>query len=294
MKHLKTAFSHVRRAPYQALAALAIIFLTAFIVSTSALRSYNSEQLLRQFEEKPQATAFFKDEFTTQQVEELKDKLNQTGKVSEIKYVSKEEALSIYREENKDDPLLLEMVTANILPASLEVSAVKSAFLSELVEILKQEPIVEDVSFQEDITVQLTNWVNAVRKENIESVAMFILVSVLIVFVIVGMTIAVRKEEIEILRILGASGAYIWAPFLIEGAFYGIIGAFLAWGAVSAMLYFQVSFLIHHIVFLPTFLLDSPYLLPPPWFLLALLGGEVIIGIFIGVIGSLLAVRRYL
>ena len=61
MRHLRTAFSHLRRTPYQTLAVLAIIFFTFFNVTTSALRGYNSEQFLRHFETKPQATAFFKD-----------------------------------------------------------------------------------------------------------------------------------------------------------------------------------------------------------------------------------------
>jgi len=123
MSHFKTAWQHIRRTPYQALAAVAVMTLNLFIASVFITTASSFEQILRFFESRPQVTAFFKDEAKIDQVEALRQKLLETGKVAEVKYVSKEEALAIYREQNKDDPVLLEMVTANMLPASLEVSA---------------------------------------------------------------------------------------------------------------------------------------------------------------------------
>ena len=294
MSIFQITWKHIRRSPYQALAALIIIFLTFFIISTSSLRSYNSEQILRHFETKPQATAFFKDEATTEQMEALKTKLENTGKVANLKYISKEEALAIYREQNKDDPLLLEMVTADILPASLEVSAVKSSFLPELVKIMEAEETVEDVLFQEDITVQLTNWVQTARRESLESILCFVLASIFIVFVIIGIKISTKKEEIEILRLLGASSGYIRNPFLLEGVLYGIFGSFLAWGVVYLLLLYRAPFLLHSVTFLPTFLMETSLYPPSFQFMLILLGSEVLLGILIGSFASFLAVRRYL
>lgn len=294
MSCLQIAWKHIRRSPYQALAALLIIFLTFFIITTSSLRSYNSEQVLRHFETKPQATAFFKDGTTTEQVEELKIKLKNTEKVANLKYISKEEALAIYREQNKDDPLLLELVTADILPASLEVSAIKSSFLPELVKMMEEERIVEDVLFQEDITVKLTHWAQTTRREDLELVFCLVLASILIVFVIIGMKIAAKKEEIAILRLLGASSGYIRNPFLLEGVFYGVSGSFLAWGVVYLLLLYRVPFLLHSVAFLPTFLMEISLSLPPVGLMFGLLGTEILLGALIGSLASFLAVRRYL
>lgn len=280
-------WKHIRRSPYQALAALTIMVLTFFVVSVFLLLSFGSEKILDYFETRPQITAFLKDEATQEEIENLKDRLLNTDKVANLQYISKEEALAIYREQNKDDPLLLELVTADILPASLEVSAVDSLSLPELAEILKGAEEVEEVLFQEDVVATLTFWTQMIRKAGLILIAFLILVSLLVVLIIVSMKISLKKEEIEILRLLGASGGYIRNPFLLEGAFYGVFGAGLAWGLVYLCLLYATPFL--------TSFLGEISLLPVPlWFMLALLGSESLLGVLIGSLASFLAVHRYL
>lgn len=284
---IQITWKHIRRSPYQATAALTIMVLTFFVISVFALLSFGSEKILNYFETRPQITAFLKDEATEVQVEALKARLTETGKVASLKYISKEEALAIYREQNKDDPLLLEMVTADILPASLEVSAIESASLPQLAEILKGGEGVEEVLFQEDVVAILTSWTQTIRKVGLILVSFLVLVSLLVVLIIVGMKISMKKVEVEILRLLGASGGYICNPFLLEGAFYGIFGALIAWGLAYLSLLYSVPFL--------TSFLGEISLFPVPlWFMLALLGSEVLLGILIGSLASFLAVRRYL
>ena len=280
-------WKHIRRSPYQALAALTIMVLTFFVVSVFLLLSFGSEKILDYFETRPQITAFLKDEATQEEIENLKDRLLNTDKVANLQYISKEEALAIYREQNKDDPLLLELVTADILPASLEVSAVDSLSLPELAEILKGAQEVEEVLFQEDVVATLTFWTQMIRKAGLILIAFLILVSLLVVLIIVSMKISLKKEEIEILRLLGASSGYIRNPFLLEGAFYGVFGAGLAWGLVYLCLLYATPFL--------TSFLGEISLRPVPlWFMLALLGSGTLLGVLIGSLASFLAVRRYL
>ena len=128
----------MRRTPYQALAASLVMTLTLFIASVFALVTLGSERMLRYFETRPQVTAFFVDTATQEQVQNLSQVVINSGLTAEVKFVSKEEALAIYREQNKDDPLLLEMVTAEILPASLEVSAAKVENLAPLAELMQR------------------------------------------------------------------------------------------------------------------------------------------------------------
>jgi len=277
----------MRRSPYQALAATLIMFLTFFLATVFVLTAGGFQVVLRYFETRPQVTAFLKDETTLEQVDTIKARLAQTGKVKEVKYISKEEALVIYREQNKNDPLLLEMVTANILPASLEVATKDIAFLPEVAQILKSEPGVEEVVFQEDVVKALHNWTSTLRKIGIGLIGVLGLVSLLIILVIIGMKITLRKEEIEILQLIGASPWYIRAPFIFEGMFYGVIGAILAWGIGYLLLLYATPFLVK-------FLSGIPILPVPIPFMLAILGIEILAGIVIGSLGSLLAVRRYL
>lgn len=286
-QHLKTVWTHIRRSPYQALAAVSIMFLTFFVASAMALAAAGSQAILAYFETRPQVTAFFKDEFSQQEIDVLKAKLAQTGKISQVKYISKEEALAIYQEQNKDDPLLLEMVTANILPASLEVATTDILYLSEVAQILRHEPGVEEVIFQEDIVTSLKTWTSTLRKIGTVLIGFLGLVSVLIILIIVGMKVAARKDEIETLRLVGATTWYVRTPFVLEGIFYGVVGAFLAWGVVYLLLLYATPFLAE-------FLAGIPVLPIPLVFMLCLLGGELLVGILIGSLGSLLAVKRYL
>lgn len=286
-KHLQTFWTYIRRSPYQALAAVSIMTLTFLVASVFALAAVGSQALLRYFETRPQVTAFFEDQFTTEKVEALKAKLAETRKVKEMKYISKEEALAIYREQNKNDPLLLEMVTANILPASLEVSTLDIKYLGEIADLLRNEEGVEEVIFQEEVVQALHGWTTNLRRVGIVLVGALALVSLLIVLIIIGMKVALHRDEIEILQLMGASGWYIRAPFVLEGTFYGILGAFLAWGVTYLLLLYSTPFLIE-------FLGGIPLLPVPAPLMLALLGGKVFAGFIIGLLGSLLAVKRYL
>jgi len=286
-EHLKTTWAHIRRSPYQALAAIGIMTLTFFLSTLIILVAAGSQALLHYFETRPQVTAFFKDEVKMDEVEKLKEKLNQTGKIKSLKYVSKEEALEIYKEQNKSDPLLLEMVTANILPASLEVSTTDITYLGEIAQILRQEPGVEEVVFQEDVIRALKNWTDTIRKIGLALIGFLGVVSFLVVLVIIGMKVALRKKEVEILQLIGATNWFIRAPFVFEGIFYGLVGAVLGWGAGILLLMYSTPFLVE-------FLAGIPILPVPLVFILAILGGEVLVGIIIGTLGSLLAVKRYL
>src|SRR5438132_1022634 len=114
---------NIRRTPYQALAASMVMFLTFLVLGGFMLLALGSQSILRFYESKPQTIAFFKDGTTDSDIKNIEASLEQTGRISGFKYVSKEEALKIYQDRNKNNPLLLELVTANILPASLEISA---------------------------------------------------------------------------------------------------------------------------------------------------------------------------
>ncbi|MCX6726027.1 MAG: FtsX-like permease family protein [Candidatus Shapirobacteria bacterium] len=117
--------------------------------------------------------------------------------------------------------------------------------------------------------------------------AVFGLVSLLVILVVIGMKITLRRDEIEILQLLGASSWYIRFPFIFEGIFYGAVGAFIAWGISYLLLLYSTSFVVNF--FQGIALLPVSYL-----FMLTVLGIEILSGIIIGSLGSLLAVKRYL
>lgn len=285
--HTQTAWKHVRRSPYQALAAIMIMIVTFLAVSVFSILAIGSSKILTYFESKPQVTVFFYDQATTSQISDLKHQLEATGKVASVKYVSKEEALQIYKEQNKSDPLLLDLVTADVLPASLEISTYNLSDLPAISASLKSNPLVQEVVFQKDVVATLTSWTNAIRYVGLGIIIVLAIVSILIMATIIGMKISQKKEEIEVMQLIGATRWYISWPFIYEGMFYGLAGAFVGWLVTSLSLFGGQGILENFLSGIPLF--------PVPWyFYLILLAGEIVLALLLGWFASLLAVRRYI
>lgn len=287
MKAVKTTIKHMRRTPYQALAAVFIMILTFLSISIFTFIIFGSSVVIKYFESKPQATAFFKDEATPADITQLENNLRQTGKVADMRFVSKREALQIYKEQNKDDPLLLDLVTEDILPASLEISTYKIEDLSPISETLKSSPFVSEVIYQKDIVTTLSNWTNAIRIMGVTIIVVLAIVSIFIMMMVIGFKVSQKKDEIEIMRLLSATNWYIRWPFMLEGIIYGIIGTLTGWLIASAGLLYATPFL-------ESFLRGIPLLPVSPVFLIGLLISELVIAITLGVLASYLAVLRYL
>ncbi len=287
MKFIKSSLRNIRRSPYQALAAVLIMMLTFLTISFFTFLLSGSSRVINFFESKPQVTAFFKNEAKQSDINTLESQIKNTGKVSSARFVSKQEALKIYREQNKDDPLLLDLVTADILPASLEISTFKISDLSGISEMLKGSPVVSEVIFQKDIVSTLVSWTAAVRKIGIGLIIVLSLVSTFIMITIIGIRISQRKEDIEIMRLIGASNGYIRWPFLFEGMFYAVVGALVGWMIASLALWYSTPFL-------SSFLKGIPILPVSPIFILEVLLAELVFAIILGFLSSFLAVLRYL
>jgi cell division transport system permease protein len=286
----------MRRSPYQTLAAIVTMFVTMLLAGLFFLASTGSSLTLQYFESKPQITVFFTEKATADDAVALTKTLNATGKVASVKYVSKDDALAIYKEQNKSDPLLLEMVTADILPASLEVSATDPNYLHELEPLIAKAQGVEEVVFQKDVVDTLLRWTNAVRWVGGILVALFAVNSILIIMTVIGMKIALKKEEIEILNLVGASPWYIRWPFILEGGFYGVAGGVLSWVIIAVLLAWLAPFIVGFLGMIPlvTLLFHSV----ASWTFVGVIAGLLFflcfIGFILGALGSLVALGRYL
>lgn len=287
MKTLKTTWKHIRRSPYQALAAILIMLVTFLAISVFSFLIFGSSRIISFFESKPQVTAFFKDDAKQENIDALEDSLKQTGKIASMKFVSKKEALEIYKQQNKDDPILLDLVTADILPASLEISTTRIEDLNDVSSKLQQSSLVSEVVYQKDVVNTLTAWTSALRKIGLALIIVLSSVSIFVMVTIIGFKISQRKEEIEIMRLLSATNWYIRWPFLYEGMFYGIVGAVVGWLIATTVLLYATPLLT-------SFLRGIPILPVSPVFLLMLLFGELLFALVLGAFSSFLAVLRYL
>lgn len=289
MNIFKKTLTQIRRSPFQNLTAIMTTTLTLLVVSIFSLLSIGSIKVLEYFESAPQVIAFFKpgEDLSDIQIANIRAQLDKTGKVNEFRYVSTREAEAIYKEKNKDNPLLLELVDYNILPASIEISANDLKDLKELNNLLQAQEGVDEVIYYEDIVTNLSRWISSVKKLGAGMIAYLTLESVLVIIVIIGMQIASRKEEIEILKLIGATNWFIRKPFLITAMAYGLTGGFLAWSMSYLLLLYSTPFLAE-------WLGDIPLLPISLGVLLLLFFGEIVLGMIIGIIGGLLATHRFL
>lgn len=296
MKIIREVRTHIRRSPNQALAASLTMFLTFLVAGVFFLASLASVSILGYFEGKPQITVFFTAKAGEAEAEELKKKLSATGQVASTHFVSKDDALVIYRDQNKNDPLLLEMVTADILPASLEVSATDPKFLSNIAAVIQGTEGVDEVVYQRDVVNSLLSWTNAIRLIGGTLALLLSIDSLLIIGTVIAMKVALKRDEIEILTLVGASPWAIRAPFIVEGGTYGLVGAGIASLILTGTIVWLRPFLYSFLGVIPVLhaLLSNP---AGPVFLMSVAGffaGTVLLGFLLGALGSWIALRRYL
>jgi len=295
-----TLWKRVRRTPYQAITSVFMVFVTLLVTGIFLCLALTSSALISYFETKPQLTVFFTDEKDKSSIDALTEKLKATAKVSSTVYISKDEALKIYREQNKNDPLLLEMVTADVLPASLEISAVSPKYLVELSDLVKGESGVDEVVFQKDVVDTLINWTTTIRKVGILFIIFLLIATQFILLTTVGIKIALQREEIEILTLVGATSWYIKKPFIAEGILYGLSGAILSSFVISVLVLYVRPFVSSFLKGIPDLSLIqfsnvTVTIWPPNLPFFGLLWTIILLfGFMIGFIGSLIAVSRYI
>lgn len=285
MSKVQRLTSAIRRTPYQSLSAIILTTLTFFALSIFSLVVLGTNQMLHYFETRPQVTAFFKDAATDADAENLRALIASKTSVQSSKYVSKEDALSLYKNQNQDNPLLLEMVTADILPASLELSATSVEGLEVIASTMQSDPLVEEVVFQKDVIDILSKWLGGIRLAGLFLTTLLTVASVTTIIVIIGLKFRSKKAEMYTLTLLGATNWYIRRPFVLESMLYGCLGAIVGWGISYILLLYLTPNLI---VFLGEIrLVPVPY-----WVMLAILGGEIILGAILGGVSSFIATRR--
>lgn len=291
MKSINLLKRNMRRTPYQALAACMVMFLTFLTFIGFLLLTFGSQKIISYYESKPQAIIFFKDGTKDTDITAIQNALVKTGRVTSTQFVSKEEALQNYRDKNKDKPALLELVTANILPASLEVSTLTPADLSPIAEMLKNEPVIEEIVIPKDVIQSLTKATAVIRWTGGGVVVFLIGFALIITVMIIGFKIRIKRNEIAIMRLLGASTWFIRAPFLLEGIAYGVIGAFSAWVIVYGLVWYFNPYLEFYLEGIPSNVITLPV---PPLFMLGLLFIALFTAVLIGGLGSYVAVKRHL
>lgn len=242
--------------------------------------------MIASLEEQVNLIIYLEDDAPPADVLALRQQLLDDSRTISVEYITKEQALERLRQTYRDDPDFLQPLLDNPLPASLEVRSDDPAFLQSQASALLGEPIVEDIDLPQDVVnnliriSQVASFLGYALGAGLALVALFVIGSS------IRLTVYARRGEIEVLRLMGASDHFIRWPFLMEGVFFGLIGAVIS-SILVGIAYIWVHEVLQQLIsFLPVSL-DTTYLLR----LILIL---TLFGIAIGGLGSYLSVRRFL
>jgi cell division transport system permease protein len=187
-------------------------------------------------EQKVQVVADLEDGTNPNDVQGLTDRLVAMPEVTSVAYVSKEEALQRFREDraNQGQQDLTTYLSANPLPASLEVSLRRATDYGPVSELLRSDPNVERVKNIADLANRVVTVTDFLRTFGL---VLLLVVGAIVLFIIINairLAVLGRAEEIEVMRLVGASDAFIRWPFVFEGALVGILGAIVTLAILAA------------------------------------------------------------
>ena len=275
---VREALLAFRRAPLLSALGVTTIAFSLFAFGLFSLVAFNIRQALRTVEERVEVRAFLLDNIPADSIASMMEDLGKREDVQRVEYIDKEQALARAREELGE---FKDVFEAGFLPASIEVRLREGfrdpASVLKVADYVRVLPFVEDVRYGADWIEKLHRIRNIATATGVILGIAFAAVAIIIISATIRMMVLARQREIRIMRLVGATDAFVKQPFLLDGFTKGVLGGLLAllftWGAHSVV---SRSFL-------------ETAFFPPS---LAVLG--VAAGAFLGTAVSAMSVRHHL
>ena len=286
---LRKALENIWINPFLSLVTLSTIAISMLILGLFSLIYLNVQQSLHQMGGELQITAYLQETISSEQAEVLRSKVADWPEVEGITYISKKQALARFRSQLREYAGILEGLKENPLPASLELTLMpqygRSGNIKELSTRLGRLPGVAEVQYGRKWMAKLRVFVEVMKLVGITVGGLLLIATIFVISNTIKLTFYSRREELEIMRLVGATDFFIKAPFLIEGLLHGLGGALLAAGGLSLLILFLFSHLD-----LPLRLAVTAGSLPTGQLVAGFLG----LGLLLGVLGSMVSLRRFL
>jgi len=278
---LREALAAFKRAPVLTGLSSAMVGLALYVVGLFGLATYNLRLALTSVEERVEVAVYLRDDARQTEIDLALSELATIPEVRSVSFVSKRDALERARTDLPEFGQLFSDLEVNPLPQSLEVELRPGERSPEIVErvsnIAAAYPFVEEVRYGRE-------WVDklfTLRRIGAATTAVlgsaFAIVAALIIGTALRIAVFARRDEIYVMRLVGAKGSFIRRPFLVEGAIAGLLGGLLAW-ALTYATYRGVYSYLFEVAWMPS-----------GWIALGLLAGCVF-----GAASSGLAIRRHL
>jgi cell division transport system permease protein len=284
---LREAFKNIRLNLLMSITAVTTTFICILVLGIGLLVSSHVEGIIGSVREDVSVEAFIPPDASQERVEEIRNAVESYPEVSSVNYVSEDEALVKFKDTFKDQPEIYENLDPGVLPASFQLQLEDPALAEEVAKKLESEGFSEDNLSYPQQTINRLNTVTSYMIWGLYgATALFLVSSILLISNAIRLSIFARRNEIEVMKLVGASDRFVRTPFVFEGMAQGLIGAGLAALTVIWLNFLFVDWSREALPFVPisgdavnTFLM------------LVLLVG---VGVLIGVIGSFLSVTRFL
>jgi len=296
----KNGFVNFGRNIWLAVAAMAMMGITLTILLFAVVANATFSHTISDITSHIDVSVYLKDDATDKQRNDLINNLKGIDNVQAVAYISKDQALKKYRTQNINNAELLAAIseTDNPLPASLVISPKDPNMLSSIKDYLDKPQVKalqsDPTSYSGDRKAaidKITKATHFFRQAGIVGIIVFIIISMLIIFNTIRMTIFNRRDELVIMRLLGATPGYIRGPFIVETMLYGVVAAALSLGICGALFAVASSTLQASSLGLLDIKYSGDYFKKNLWLILTT---QILAGIIIGAVSSTVAARRYL
>ena len=283
-----------------AVAAVAVMVVTLTVLLLSVIINSTFNNTVSQITSKIDVSVYLKDSVTTSQANKLVVELKALPNVASVTYLDKSQVLKQYEKQNAGNQQLALAIseTSNPLPATIHIKPINLNQIDTIKTFLDKPDILAMQSNPPSYSGNLkqainniTHATNILRELGIAAVVIFAVICALIIFNTIQMAIFNRRDEIQIMRSLGASTSYIRGPFIVETAVYGIIAAIISIVIINSIFVTASSTLQATTLGLLNIGYASSYFDNHFWDFLTM---QILIGIIIGTVSATIATRRYL
>jgi len=300
MRMCRYGVNNFSRNAWLTIAATAVMTITLLIIFMTFLAQNILSDSVKAISERVDMSIYLKTETTSAEADKIGDQLMKLSNVQRVSFISAEQAREQNAQNNKQNAEILEAINqaTNRIPATLRVNLKDINDTSQLDEFVKTNQELKPhlnpdrppsfAGSRREAIQNLGRWTDFAQKVGLGASFIFVAISSLIVFNTIRMAIFNRKEEIQMMKLIGADRSFIRGPFVVEAVVYGFIAAVLATGLGFGILYSSSKALLSYDVAVqPTINFMTTYI---GVVLLAM----ILLGAVIGVLSSLLATRKYL
>jgi len=278
---LREAIAAFRRTPVLTGLSSAMVGLALLVVGLFGLATYNLRLALAELEERVQVVVYLRDDTRQEEIDLALREISELSEVRSVRYVSKRDALERARQDLAEFEEMFTDLAVNPLPQSLEGELRDGSRTPETVQRVADRavayPFVEDARFGQDGVERLFTLRRVGALATLVLGGAFAAVAALIIATALRIAIYARRDEIYVMRLVGARNGFIRRPFLLEGAIAGLLGALLAWG---------LTYATYRMVYVSLFEIAW---IPGAWIGMGIAGGALF-----GLLASGLAIRRHL